>query len=345
MGGSASSTIDYTSAVSQLKQSGQSFARSAQAAQTGNYRNISEVLDPRKLKNGIRESCYAPGFNDATPIIIAIDGTGSMEQVPEAIQSQLPKLIELLIEQGVTDHPNVMFMCFDDEHAVPPDAAFQMSQYEIGAKELVTALNEMIIPGNGGGNHGEAYHLPIYAAANHTKLECFDQNGQKGFFFLICDEEPYYYAGDPAVHGTSPAIAKEVFGDTIEKEVPILDSLKKLGERYHAFVIRPEHTSHGRDNEIKQLWQKLFSAAGEDPEHVLNVAETDAIISTIALTIGRLAGMDQSQLVDVLKSKGATGVDAASIATLAIAPSNALATVGTASGTLVEGEDEGRDRS
>jgi len=340
MGNSAPSSIDYGAAVSQLKQSGQSFARSTQAAQTGNYSNIADILNPRKLKNGLRESCFAPGFNDATPIIIAIDGTGSMEQVPSAIQSQLPKLIELLIEQGVTDHPNVMFMCFDDEHAVPPDAAFQMSQFEIGAKELVLSLNEMIIPGNGGGNSGEAYHLPIYAAANHTRLECFEQNGQKGFFFLVCDEEPYYYAGDPAVHGTSPAIAKEVFGDTIESEISMLDSLKKLYERYHVFIIRPEHTSHGRDNSIKQLWQKLLSAAGGDPEHVLNVGETDAIISTIALTIGRLAGMDQSQLVDVLKSKGATGVDSANVATLALAPGTALATVGTASGTLVESDDD-----
>ena len=345
MGNSSPSTVDYSNAAAQLKQSGQSFARSTTAAATGNYSNIADILNPRKLKNGLRESCFAKGFNDATPIIIAIDGTGSMGTVPGIIQDQLPKLIELLVEQGVSDHPNVMFMCFDDEHACPPDAVFQMSQFEIGAKELVTSLNEMIIPGNGGGNSGEAYHLPIYAAANHTKLECFDQNGQKGFFFLICDEEPYYYAGDPAQHGTSPAIAKEVFGDTLEKEVSMLDSLKKLAERYHVFCLRPEHTSHGKDNEIKKLWQKLFRDAGEDPERVINVGETDALISTMAMTIGRLAGIDRSQLVDVLKAKGAAGVDSADIATLAIRPSEALVSVGTASSALVEGEDSGRDRS
>lgn len=342
MGGQSYSSTSYTKAVNHLQSTGQSFARSATAASTGNFRNIAEILDPRKLKNGVRESCYAPGFNDATPIIVSIDGTGSMERVPQAIQAQLPKLIELLIEQGVSDHPNVMFMVHDDEHAMSPDAVFQMSQFEIGPAELTTALNECIIPGNGGGNSGEAYHLAIYAAANHTKLECFEQNGQKGFLFLIGDEEPFYFAGDPSIHGTSQAVAKEVFCDTLEKEVSMLESLKKALERFHVFLLRPGHTSHGKNSEIKRLWQKLFSDAGGNPEHVMDVAETDALISTMAMTIGQLAGIDHGQLVDVLKSKGASGVDSASKATLAIRPGEAL--VGVASGAITETESPGRER-
>lgn len=334
--------MNYSAAVDHLQAKGQTFQRSATAAQTRNFSNIADILNPRKLKNGVRESCFAPGFNDATPIIVSIDATGSMNAVPADIRDQLPKLIELLIEQEVSDHPNVMFMVHDDERAQGPDAVFQMSQFEIGPQELTTALNECIFPGNGGGNRGEAYHLPIYAAANHTKLECFERDGQKGFLFIIGDEEPYYGAGDPTVYGTSPEIAKECFGDIIEAEVSMLESLKKAAERYHIFLLRPGHTSHGTNPEIKARWQQLFKQAGIDSEHVIDVAETPALVTTMAMTIGTLAGVDRDALVDVLKQKGAAGVDKAASAALALRPTQAL--VGTASGALAEAEAPGRTR-
>ncbi len=242
---------------------------------------------------------------------MAIDGTGSMEAVPLDIQQALPKLIELIVEQGISDHPNVMFMCFDDERVIRPDAAFQMSQFEIGTKELTTSLNEMVIPGQGGGNSGEAYHVPFYAVANHTKLECFDRDGKKGFFFMICDEQPYYDSGDPREFGTSPEIAKELFGDTIQKEIPMVESVRKSAEKYHVFVIRPHHTSHGTDIKITKMWQKLMTDAGVNPQHVLEVPETKDIIPTIAMAIGRLVGEDSDDLVDVLKAKGVDTAGAA----------------------------------
>jgi len=332
MGHSGFSSMDFDAGVRGLASSGSTFSRSATAVSTG-VRNIADILDPRKLKNGMRESCFAPGFNDATPIIVALDGTGSMEHVPHDMQKQLPKLIDMITEKGISDHPNVMFMMFGDERATPPDAAFQMSQFEIGSKELLTALNEMIIPGNGGGNNGEAYHLAFYAAANHTRIESFERDGAKGYFFLIEDEQPFYDSGDPAVHGTTPALAKEVFGDRIQSEIPMLESVRKTCERYHVFVIRPGHTNHGTNKSIKKMWQKLLSDAGENPEYVLEVPETSDIVPTMAAAIGRLAGETEDDLADVLKSKGIRGVSAALIATQALVP--------VARGAIVAGKVSG----
>lgn len=343
MGSSAFSSVDYSKAVDHLNRTGQTFARSTAAQATGNVRNVADILNPRKLKGGMREACFTAGFEDVTPIVVSIDGTGSMDKVPFVLQKELPKLIDLLTEKGVSDHPNVLFLCHDDEHAVPPDAAFQMSQFEAGNKELLDSLNELIIPHHGGGNQGEAYHLSIYAAANHTRLESFERDGTKGFFFLIGDEEPYYEAADPTNHGTSPEIAKEVFGDMIEKEVTMLESLKKVLERYHFFVIRPGHTSNGQNATIGRMWQKLVSDAGGNPEHVLFVPETDAIVSTMALAIGRIVGADNDDLVDVLRSKGAKGISGAVAATTAIMPSNAGTALTTkASGTIVTAGNGGR---
>lgn len=333
MGFAAFDPVDYTAGVTKLNQTGQTFARSQTAAATGRFDDIAEILDPLKMKNGMRESCFAVGFADATPIIVSIDGTGSMEQVPFKIQEGLPDLFTLLVEQGVSDHPNIMFMLHDDENVVT-NAAFQMSQFETDAPKLLGSLNELIIPHNGGGNQGEAYHLPIYAAANHTRLECFERDQTKGFFFLIGDEEPYYFNGDPTKEGTQPDIAKAVFGDILEKTVTILESLKKLAQRYNVYVIRPGHTGHGKNKAILERWRELFKKAGLDPECVLEIKETEAIIPTIALTVGGVLGGDRDTLVDVLRKKGVLGIDDAANATALVPVTTTLTTVGKATGSL-----------
>jgi hypothetical protein len=315
MGGGTYKPTDHAAAVKKLHDTGATFARSTTASRTGRYHNIAEILDPRKLKSGMRESCFHPGFATVLPIIVSIDGTGSMSVVPQHVQADLPNLITLLNEQGVSDNVNVMFMCHDDEHALPPDGVFQMSQFETTAPTLVEALNEMIIPGHGGGNDGEAYHIAFYAAARHTKLESFERDGTKGFFFMICDEQPYYDAADPALHGTLPSLAKEVFGDINQKEITMLESVKEVVKRYHVFIVRPRCTSNGSDISITRMWQKLLTDAGENPQHVLEVERNEEIVSTMAMSVARLYGLEEDDIVDVLKAKGAVGVLGATAAT------------------------------
>lgn len=335
----------YNTAVNRLQQTGRTFARSAQAQHDPTV-GLADVLNPRKLKNGMRECCFAPGFDEAVPIMIGIDGTGSMEQVPHVLKDELVNLITLLVENGVTDHPNVMFVCHDDEHVFPDDAKFQMGQFETDAPKLLEALNEMIIPGCGGANRGEAYHLVFYAAARHTRLEPFERDGTKGFLFLICDEEPYYEDGDFRKRGTRPKVAEAVFGDKLEAEVPMLDLVKEAAKRYHIFVLRPGHTQNGQNHRITKRWQELLEAAGVNPEHVLEVAETDALVATIALVVGRILGADRDELVQVLKAKGAAGVQAAAVATQAIVPvgQGAAVAVGKATARLAVAKGGGARR-
>lgn len=347
MGSGSHSTQSYKSVVQDLKASGQTFARSTTAAATGNYNNIADNLNPRKFKNGKRESCFKPGTDTLLSIFVALDATASMGDVPAAVRDGLPSLLDTLIQQNICAHPNIAFAVFDDEHAIRPDAAFQMSQYEIAPAELVTALNEAVFPGHGGGNQGEAYHLPIYAAAYHTRLESYELQQQKGVFVLVCDEQPYYHDGDFNVHGTSVSIAKEVFGDVIEKEVSMVESMTKLLETHHVLIIRPQHTQNGRTKSITKRWQDLLKAAGGNPEHVLEVEATNAIIATIALYIGQfIAAMDQADLVDVLRGNGADGIDAAARATSSIvAFAGAALAVGNTNTELVPSDMDGAPRA
>jgi len=83
------------------------------------------------------------------------------------------------------------------------------------------------------------------------------------------------------------------------------------------------------------MWQKLLKAAGENPEHVLEIAETEAIIPTMALSIGGILGADRDEIVDVLKTQGVSGVDIAVVATQGIIPAGcAVAKVATATSAL-----------
>ncbi len=334
MGGGSFSSRDYDSGVKNLISSGKSFKFSAAVHASGDMGTVASILDPRELKNGLRESCYAPGFNDATPIAALIDLTGSMQDVPKLIQKDLPKLIDLVTEQGISDHPNVMFIGFDDEN-VCPRGGMQMSQFEIEASKLIESLNNMVITGLGGGNQGEAYHLALYALARHTRLECFERDGIKGFAFLICDEEPYYDDQDPSKCGTSPEIAKEVFGDSLQAEVSMLDIMIEVISRYHLFVIRPGHTSNGKNSRISKEWRELLGAAGENPQNVIEGEKTEEIIATMAMSIGRLAGVVEDELVDVLKRRGAVGVDNAAASTKAIVPKDGPGAVGAATSTAI----------
>lgn len=326
MGGGSYSSVDYRAAKKSLDDSGAAFRTSARASSTGDY-TPSEILDPTKMKNSVRESCFAPGCDSLTPIVVGLDCTGSMGVVPGVVQKQLPDLIDTIVEQGVTEHPNLMFIGFDDEHSVK-NACFQMSQFEISSDKVLESLNELIIPMQGGANRSESYHLFFYALANHTKLESFDEYGEKAFAFLICDESPFFNMNYKK-EGTRINIAESVFGDIIQSEVSMLDSIKKTAERYEIFIIRPKHTSNGSDKSITKEWQDIMTEAGVSPQHVLEVDDEHSIISTITLCISNLSGLDTDAIVDVLKARGASGVDAAAsavkdLATVSVGASTAL---------------------
>jgi hypothetical protein len=330
-----------------------SFKRQATAAATGqlNASSIADPLNPRKLNRaihsqGARECCKVPGVNDVLSIAAWIDLTGSMGQFPYELQKDLPTIMQTLIDQGITEHPSILVGGMDDEIAVPPDACLQISQFETGSKELLDAINNIIIPSNGGGNRGESYHLAFYAMARHTYSQLWSEDQQKGIVFLICDEEPVIGDRDPSRFGTTPEIAKECFGDTLESEVPLLTSLKEVVERNHVFIIRPDRSSQPQ---ITKKWQKLLKDAGENPENVIDGIKTTAeVITYMVLMIGQKLGHDVDDLADVLRTKGAS-IDAVTLSAVKAivpvgGPSTAIQTTGTASGELATTDTAGRAR-
>lgn len=185
----------------------------------------------------------------------------------------------------------------------------------------------MIIPSRGGHNMTESYDLAFYAAARHTRLECFDKNGEKGFFFLIGDEYPTDEYLSPSTYSIAPQKVADVFGDSIQAPVSMLDIVKEVHAKYHVFVIRPGDTAAGGRKDISTAWADLLGEAGGNPQHVLEVPTMKDIIPAILLSVARIFG-SETEIINVLTTRG-DDVAGAIAATAGVKVENAVAIVST----------------
>jgi hypothetical protein len=147
-------------------------------------RMVHESMDPKTIK--IRESRDSETHPNSVPIILALDLTGSMRDIPlMLLKNGLPKIMGNLIQKGLLD-PSLLFLGVGDTTC--DHAPLQVGQFESGDDELDTWLTRTYVEGGGGGNEGESYLLAWYFAAMHTATDAFEKRGQKGFLFTIGDE-------------------------------------------------------------------------------------------------------------------------------------------------------------
>lgn len=113
-------------------------------------RKIHESMDPKKAK--LRESMDSEIHPLSVPIILGLDVTGSMLDVPVyLIREGLPKMMSNIIERGIKD-PQVLFLAIGD--AETDYFPLQVGQFESGDEELDLWLTRTYLEGHGGGNGG-----------------------------------------------------------------------------------------------------------------------------------------------------------------------------------------------
>jgi hypothetical protein len=218
------------------------------------FRNnrIVDSLNPAKAL--LRESCDSADNPNATPVIIALDVTGSMGEYAERIAKQaLPKIMTSIIEGKPISDPHVMFMAFSDINTSAYMDSFQVSQFEADIRVL-EQLREIYLAGGGGGNASESYDLPWYFAGTRTKTDAFEKRGKKGFLFTMGDERAPYQA-------VSASDLNQVFGGQHETFMPI-EALARAKEKYNVFHIVIEQGSGWRNDEtaIKQTWNAMLGS-------------------------------------------------------------------------------------
>ncbi len=267
-----------------------------------------------------RDSAVHP---EAVPIVITLDVTGSMSEVPRIVQAKLPALMGLLIRKGFLDHPAICIMAIGDQTSdrVP----LQVGQFEAGA-EIEDNLTNLYLEGGGGGHITESYELGLYFVARHTVTDHWEKRGSKGYLFVIGDEIPYA--------SVNPDQVKSVMGEMIGEAISTSTIVEELREKWEMFFVLPKMTNHWKDKAVLGPWNKLL------PQRVIELEDPNAICEAIAAQIGLFEGRDN--IVDDLADAGvdrktATAVGRALVPAGAVAAKGSVQTIpasGAASGLV-----------
>lgn len=205
-----------------------------------NARSFNLSIKAEMVNVGVRDSQEHPY---STPIIIALDVTGSMMNTPyEMIKNHLPKIMDSVMQMGVRD-PQLLFMAVGDHDRYP----IQVGQFESDTEKILNSLESLVI--EGGGNAGESYLLAHIVAGYHTETDSWFQRHTKGFLFTIGDE--------PNLQGIPGNSLTEILGyQKGAKTITCQEALDKAKEQYHVFHIHITNASHG--TRVAESWKNLL---------------------------------------------------------------------------------------
>lgn len=211
-------------------------------------KKLHDDLNPRNIV--VRESCDSALNPLSTPIIVAVDETGSMGMLAETlIRHGLGVLIEEIYARKPVTDPHVMCMAFGD--AWTDLAPLQVTQFECDIR-LAEQLSKFYIEGNGGGNNFESYNLPWYFAATRTKCDAFLKRNKKGYLFTVGDEPP------------APKLlaehVKRIFGGGLQRDISTRDLLTMASKTWNIFHIIIEEGAFYRcsPDKTKGAWRNLL---------------------------------------------------------------------------------------
>lgn len=235
-------------------------------------RNYNTNVKREMLTVGVRESRDTQEHPETTPIIIALDVTGSMRRTPhEMIRNNFPKLMDALMQLGIKD-PQLLFMAIGDhEYDSYP---IQVGQFESDTERIVNSLEEFVLEGGGGGNRGESYLLAHIVAGYHTETDSWYKRHKKGYLFTIGDE--------PNLTSVPGRALEEFMGyQKPANSITAKEAVEKAKEQYHVFHIHITDGSHG--SRPDRGWSELLG------QNVL-VGDSHNIHNTIAEAIKEYEG-------------------------------------------------------
>ena len=230
-------------------------------------RTYNTNIKKEMINVGVRESRDSQEHPETTPIIIALDVTGSMRRTPhEMIRDNFPKLMDALMQLGIKD-PQLLFMAVGDhEYDRYP---IQVGQFESDTEKIVNSLQEFVLEGGGGSNYGESYLMAHIVAGYHTETDSWFKRHKRGYMFTIGDE--------PNLTSV-PGKALEEFMSYQKpaNSITAKEAVEKAKEQYHVFHIHITDGSHG--SRPDRGWTELLG------QNVL-VGDSHNIHNTIAEAI------------------------------------------------------------
>jgi len=267
MGSSRWSPTDWDgySATTQKKSQHQIFTSSS----------LNADLNPLNIK--VRESVDSAANPKSTPLILAVDETGSMGYLAtEIIQKGLGIVMKEVYDRKPISDPHIMCIAVGDSKC--DRSPLQATQFEADLA-LADQMEKFHIEGGGGGNGGESYHLVWYFAAMKTKTDSMMKRKKKGYLFTIGDEPPHMTL-------TKDEITR-VFGDNAEADFTSRDLLDMASQSYEVFhlIINPGEYSDSR-------WKELLG------ERAIAVTDHTKLAEVIVSTMQVIEGEDADTVIN-----------------------------------------------
>lgn len=310
MGGGRWDSAVYTSTASTRAATGvKDFAYTTSAT------SVHANLDPKRINDkpgGRLEARDSAEHPNSLAVLVGFDVTGSNHARAIDAQLKLPKLMELL--NKYLPDPQVAVAANDDFHSVGHNA-LQISDFESDIR-VDEHIRNIWLTAQGGSNDGESYDLMLYAAARKVVLDSIEKRDKKGYFFM--------YADEPIFTKVKASEVKDIFGDTLQADIPIAEIIEEARRNFNIFVIWPL----GGYKHAREQYVTLF---GE--EFVLDSQHPNLICELIASTVGLYEDkVTPASLVTDLVAVGVSkkDADAVSLALARSAPPAALAHSGGA---------------
>ncbi len=201
------------------------------------------LMNPKDVR--ARESRDSADHPNALPIVFALDVTGSMGKIPEALaRDELPHFMKLLTDSGIAD-PQLLFMAVGD--ATCDSAPLQVGQFESTAELMDQWLTWSFLEGGGGGQNTESYELALYFLSEHTDTDAWVKRRKRGYVIMTGDELPY-----PAV---SKHQVEALIGDALDEDIPVEAVVASLQEKFEPFFLIPDL---GRRDRCERRWRDLL---------------------------------------------------------------------------------------
>lgn len=240
-------------------------------------RELKKELNPHGVK--IRESRDSVDNPNSTPLIVALDVTGSMGILADTIAREgLGVLFTGILDRKPISDPHVMFMGVGDANF--DRAPLQVSQFEAD-KRIIEQLTGLYLEHGGGGNSFESYDFPWYFAAQHTVHDSLIKRGKRGYLFTVGDEEAPYTA-------VNRAQIKRFIGDELERDFTVAELLEGAQRMYNVFHVIIEEGNHARSflDRTVESWTKVLG------QHVIRLTDHKKLAETIVSAIEVAEGRD-----------------------------------------------------
>lgn len=263
------------------------------AARAGKVAPLHKSMDATRKPR--RESRDVAGKAPATPIMVWLDVTGSMSEIPALLIQDLNKLMKLIVDGKVVSDPQICFAAIGD--ATSDRVPVQVGEFEADDKKAEEHLSNIFLEGAGGGQNRESYEMALWFAGHQVDTDAFEKRGEKGFLFIIGDEAPY-----PKVRRD---LVKQYLGVAMERDMALQEAVKAASEKFHTFIIRPGGTSNYGDAGVQRAWTQVLPA-----ERVIRQENWQDIVPLMAGTISVMSG---ESLDDTVAAMVASGFDPSAI--------------------------------